>query len=99
MTKVVDRHYPGMVRPYAGPTAKLSTRYGAQQEANGGPGLGFEVLTLLHALTNEEGVGEDHDRPQDQLGSLARVHGLELFGLDTVAQDQFRHVAHDVLVR
>jgi len=72
--------------------------YGAQEKANCCPGVSLEVLTLLHALTDQERMGEDHDGPHDQLGRIAWLDGLELARRDAVAQDQLGHVANGVLV-
>src|SRR5438445_13789415 len=73
--------------------------YGAEEKANRCPGLSLEILALLQALTDQERVSEDQDRPHDQLGSVAGVNRLELASLDAVPQNQFRHMAHDVVVR
>src|ERR1700681_4147233 len=72
---------------------------GAEEKANRCAGFGLEVLALLQALTDQERMSEDDDGPHDQLGRVARVDRLELARLDAVAQDQFRHILHDLLVR
>ena len=42
-----------------GQHGSASGRYGAQQEADRGAGLGFEVLALFQALGDKDRMGED----------------------------------------
>ena len=67
---------------------------GAEQEADRRPGIGLKVLAILEALGDQHRVLENDERAQHHLRGLARVHLLELFGRDAVAQDRL----HDVRI-
>src|SRR5262249_36609683 len=72
--------------------------YGAQEEADGGTRLRFEVVALFEALADHERVCKYDDRAHDQLSGLARLKPFEFAGLDAVAQDQLDAVALGPLV-
>src|SRR6478672_13196358 len=73
--------------------------YGAKEKADGGAGLGFEVVALLQALPDHERMRESNQGTQDQLRRLARINRLELAGVNAVPQHQFDDPVHDILVR
>ena len=56
------------------------------------------ILPILQALADQDWMGEDHYRSQDQLCRCARIDRLKFAGLDPVAQDQLHDVAESVLV-
>src|SRR6202047_3757140 len=73
--------------------------YGAKEKADGGAGLGFEVVALLQTLPDHEGMRERNERAHHQLRRFARINRLELAGVNAVAQDQFEDPVHDILMR
>src|SRR5215813_14217602 len=97
--KLVFRHTLDMLWPWAGWTWRLPGCDGAEKEAHGGARVGFEIAAVLQALGDQHRMREAHDRAHDDLGGLARIHRLELAGLDAVAQDELGHRAHRFLVR
>src|SRR5262245_33299310 len=97
--KLVFRHTLDMLWPSAGWAWRLPGCDGAQEEAHGGARVGFEIAAVLQALGDQDRVREANDRAHDDFGGLARIHRLELAGLDAVAQDEFSHGAHGFLVR
>src|SRR5262245_25199399 len=97
--KLVFRHTLDAFWPWAGWTWRLPGCEGAEEEAHGCAGVGLEIATVLQALGDQDRMREAHDRAHDDVGGLARIHRLELAGLDAVAQDEFSHGAHGFLVR
>src|SRR3984893_16693113 len=73
--------------------------YGAKEKADGGAGLGFDVVALLQALPDHERMRESNERAHHQLRSFARINRLELAAVNTVPQDQFDDPVHDIVVR
>src|SRR5260370_35466409 len=72
--------------------------YGAKEKADGGAGLGFDVVALLQALPDHERMRESNQGTHDQLRRLARIDRLEFPGVHAVAQDQFHHPVHRLLM-
>src|SRR5262245_30527187 len=99
MTKDVYRHFVGVVVLQVSAASNLPTGGdGLDQKADGGAGFGLDIFTILQALADKHWMGEDHDRPQDQLSRGARLDRLKFTGLDPIAQDELHDVAEGVLV-
>src|SRR5438045_9349217 len=99
MTKYVLRHNLGAKNLWAGPAWHLASRRdGAQEEADGAAGGSFKVDAVLHALADEDRVGEAHHRAHDDLGRWTRLDRLKLAGRNAVAQDDLDDRAHQLLV-
>src|ERR1043166_4692331 len=71
---------------------------GADEEAHGAAGRGFEIFAILQALADQERMAEADRGAHELLGDLARVDGLELARRHAVAQDHLDDRAHGFLM-
>src|SRR5437868_2642434 len=99
MTKYVLRHNLGAKNLWAGPAWHLASRRdGAQEEADGAAGGSFKVDAVLHALADEDRVGEAHHRAHDDLGRWTRLDRLKLAVRNAVELNDLDDRAHQLLV-